>query len=55
VTGLVSQLPALSGRILLVELNHRINNDFASGINLVSVAVVRTTEAAQRTTSSPSA
>jgi hypothetical protein len=42
VTGLVPQLPALSERIFLVELNHRINNDFASAINLVSVAAVRT-------------
>jgi hypothetical protein len=33
VTGLVPQLPALSERIFLVELNHRINNDFASAIN----------------------
>jgi two-component sensor histidine kinase len=45
VTGLVPQLPALSERILLVELNHRINNDFASAINLVSVAAVRTDNA----------
>jgi hypothetical protein len=33
VTGLVPQLPALSERILLVELNHRINNDFVSAIS----------------------
>ena len=33
--------PALEERTLLLELNHRINNEFASVINLVSVAAVR--------------
>jgi two-component sensor histidine kinase len=41
VTELVLQRPALNERTLLLELNHRINNEFASAINLVSVAAVR--------------
>jgi two-component sensor histidine kinase len=49
VTGLVPQLPALSERILLVELNHRINNELASAINLVSMAAVRTDNAEVKT------
>lgn len=39
---LVRQLPEISERVLLLELNHRVNNEFASAINLVSVAAVRT-------------
>jgi len=46
---LVPQAPALSERILLLELNHRINNEFASAINLVSVAAVRTDNAEVKT------
>jgi two-component sensor histidine kinase len=41
VTELVPQLPAFSERVLLLELSHRINNEFASAIGLVSVAAVR--------------
>jgi two-component sensor histidine kinase len=37
----VSIPPVLEERTLLLELNHRINNEFASVINLVSVAAVR--------------
>ena len=48
-TKLVPQLPALSERILLRELNHRINNEFASAINLLSVAAVRTDNAEVKT------
>ena len=33
--------PVLEERTLLLELNHRINNELASVINLVSVAAVR--------------
>ena len=40
-TELVLQPPTLNERTLLLELNHRINNEFASVINLVSVAAVR--------------
>lgn len=41
-TELVPPLPTLKERVLLLELNHRINNEFASAINCVSVAAVRT-------------
>jgi two-component sensor histidine kinase len=41
VTELVLQPPALNERTLLLELSHRIDNEFASAINLVSVAAVR--------------
>jgi two-component sensor histidine kinase len=41
VTELVLQPPALNERRLLLELNHRIDNEFASAISLVSVAAVR--------------
>ena len=34
-------LPVLDEQTLLRELNHRVNNEFTSAINLVSVAVVR--------------
>jgi len=42
VPELIPQLPDLSELVLLLELNHRVNNEFASAINLVSVAAVRT-------------
>ena len=42
---LAPQLPDLTERILLLELNHRVNNEFASAINLVSIAAVRTDNA----------
>jgi len=48
-TKLVPQLPALNERILLLELSHRIDNEFASAINLVSVAAVRTDNAEVKT------
>jgi two-component sensor histidine kinase len=41
VTKSVRELPALSERTLLDELNHRINNEFASAINLVAVSALR--------------
>jgi|SRR5208283_4208066 len=37
----VSGWSALDEQVLLLGLNHRINNDFASAISLVSVAAVR--------------
>jgi two-component sensor histidine kinase len=45
VTELALPLPALEQATLLRELNHRINNEFASAINLVSIAAVRTDNA----------
>ena len=39
---LVPQVPYVEHALLLDELNHRINNEFASAINCVSVAAVRT-------------
>ena len=44
-TEFAPRLPALSERLLLFELNHRINNEFASAINCVSLAAVRTESA----------
>ena len=41
---------ALFERTLLLELNHRINNEFASAINLVSIAAVRSDHAEVKTT-----
>lgn len=41
----LAHLPALEGRTLLNELNHRIKSDFASIINLVSFKAVRTNNA----------
>ena len=38
----IFHLPALEGRTLLDELNHRIKNEFASVINLVSYKAVWT-------------
>ena len=35
------EVPTLSERALLDELNHRINNEFASAINFVSVSALR--------------
>ena len=37
----VQEVSTLSERTLLDELNHRINNDFASAINLVAVSALR--------------
>ena len=37
-----SHLPALEGRTLLDELNHRIKNELASVINLVSFKAIWT-------------
>jgi len=42
VTELVPPPAILGERVLLRELNHRINNEFTSAINCVSVAAVRT-------------
>jgi two-component sensor histidine kinase len=47
---LISRPPALNERTLLLELNHRINNEFASAINLVSIAAVRSNHAEVKTT-----
>lgn len=44
-TEFAPQLPVLSERVLLFELNHRINNEFTSAINFVSLAAVRTESA----------
>jgi two-component sensor histidine kinase len=41
VTAFNQALPVLDEQILLRELNHRVNNEFTSAINLVSVAAVR--------------
>jgi two-component sensor histidine kinase len=41
VTVFSQALPVLDERTLLRELNHRVNNEFTSAINLVSVAAVR--------------
>ena len=40
---------ALGERVLLRELNHRINNEFTSAINFVSVAAVRADHAEVKT------
>jgi len=40
-TAFTQALPALDEQTLLRELNHRVNNEFTSAINLVSVAAVR--------------
>jgi two-component sensor histidine kinase len=45
VTKSVQDLPALSERTLLDELNHRINNEFGSAINLVAVSALRSNNA----------
>jgi two-component sensor histidine kinase len=42
VTELDAQPPALEQHTLLLELHHRINNEFTSAINFISVAAVRT-------------
>ena len=42
VTELDLQPPPLEQHTLLLELHHRVNNEFASAINLISVAAVRT-------------
>ena len=44
-TKSVQDLPALSERTLLDELNHRINNEFGSAINLVAVSALRSNNA----------
>ena len=41
VTEFVPEQPALNEHTLLLELNHRIKNELASAINLVSVAAAR--------------
>lgn len=41
-TELVPPPATLGERVLLLELNHRINNEFTSAINSVSVAAVKT-------------
>jgi two-component sensor histidine kinase len=41
VTVFNQALPVLNEQALLRELNHRVNNEFTSAINLVSVAAVR--------------
>jgi two-component sensor histidine kinase len=43
------QLPTLNEGALLLELNHRINNEFASAINVVALAAVRSENAAVKT------
>jgi two-component sensor histidine kinase len=40
-TELALQLPSPHERVLLHELNHRINNEFAAAISAVSVAAAR--------------
>ena len=47
---LIPHPPALSERTLLLEWNHRINNEFTSAINLVSIAAVRSDHAEVKTT-----
>jgi two-component sensor histidine kinase len=41
----IAQLPALEGRTLLDELNHRIKNELASVINLVTFKAIWTDNA----------
>ena len=45
-TKSVLEVSTLSERALLDEFNHRINNEFASAINLVSVSALRSNDAA---------
>ena len=40
-TELAPQLPSPDERVLLHELNHRINNEFASAIGVISIAAAR--------------
>jgi two-component sensor histidine kinase len=40
------QLPSPDERVLLHELNHRINNEFAAAISAVSVAAARSSDRA---------
>jgi two-component sensor histidine kinase len=49
VTELDPQPPALEQRTLLLELHHRVNNEFSSAINFISVAAVRTDNAEAKT------
>lgn len=44
-TEFAPRFPVPSERVLLLELNHRINNEFTSAINFVSLAAVRTENA----------
>lgn len=44
-TEFAQRLSIVSERSLLFELNHRINNEFASAINFISLAAVRTENA----------
>jgi two-component sensor histidine kinase len=39
--GLETQQPCTEGRLLVYELTHRINNEFASAISVVSLAAAR--------------
>ena len=45
-TELALQLPSPHERVLLHELNHRINNEFAAAISAVSVAAARSSHRA---------
>ena len=45
-TELALQLPSPDERVLLHELNHRINNEFAAAISAVSVAAARSSDRA---------
>jgi two-component sensor histidine kinase len=45
-TELAPQLPSPDERVLLHELNHRINNEFAAAISAVSVAAARSSDRA---------
>jgi two-component sensor histidine kinase len=45
----LAQPPAVSERILLSELNHRINNEFATAINRISIEAVRADHPAVKT------
>jgi two-component sensor histidine kinase len=49
VTELDPQPPTLEQRTLLLELHHRVNNEFSSAINFISVAAVRTDNAEAKT------
>jgi two-component sensor histidine kinase len=48
-TELAPQLPSPDERVLLRELNHRINNEFAAVISTVSVAAARSDDQAVKT------
>jgi two-component sensor histidine kinase len=48
-TELAPQLPSPDERVLLRELNHRINNEFAAAISTVSVAAARSDDQVAKT------